>query len=122
MNDSTSDALAGAVAEIDDQLAHLWMVRTFIKHSDEAQDDEELREIARDLYDYILAVAPAKTNEDDDAYIKMARKKFSKLRKAAELFDEIQEEVSMHTNFQMANRSLQQVVQQIARILEAVTA
>lgn len=123
LNDSSSDAQSGslsaAVTAIDEQLSHLWMVRTFIKHSDEAQEDEDLRDIARDLYDYILAVAPAKLAEDDDAYLKMARKKFSKLRKAAELYDEIQADVSSHTNFEMANKSLQLVVQQIDSILQS---
>lgn len=123
MNDSSSDAQSGSlsavVTAIDEQLSHLWMVRTFIKHSDEAQEDEDLRDIARDLYDYILAVAPAKLAEDDDAYLKMARKKFSKLRKAAELFDEIQADVSTHTNFEMANKSLQLVVRQIETILQS---
>lgn len=118
MSDSSSDVHATAVREIDDQLAHLWMVRTFIKHSDEAQDDEDLRDIARDLYDFILAVAPAKLAEDDEAFLKMAKKKFSKLRKAAEFFDEIQAEVSSHTNFEMANRSLALVVRQIETILQ----
>lgn len=126
MNDSSSDAPSDAfsstVEAIDDQLAHLWMVRTFIKHSDEAQDDEDLRDIARDLYDYILAVAPAKLAEDNEAYLKMAKKKFSKLRKAAELFDEIQPEVSSHTNFEMANKSLQLVLQQIGSLLQVPAA
>jgi len=123
LNDSSSDAQSGslsaAVTAIDEQLSHLWMVRTFIKHSDEAQEDEDLRDIARDLYDYILAVAPAKLAEDDGAYLKMARKKFSKLRKAAELYDEIQADVSSHTNFEMANKSLQLVVRQIDSILQS---
>ncbi len=123
MNDSPSDAqsssLSAAVTAIDEQLSHLWMVRTFIKHSDEAQEDEDLRDIARDLYDYILAVAPAKLAEDDEAYLKMAQKKFSKLRKAAELYDEIQADVSSHTNFEMANKSLQLVVRQIESILQS---
>jgi len=126
MNDSSSDApsgsLSAAVTAIDAQLAHLWMVRTFIKHSDEAQEDEDLRDIARDLYDYILAVAPAKLAEDDDGYLKMARKKFAKLRKAAELYDEIQADVSSHTNFEMANKSLQLVVRQIDAILQSTAA
>ena len=31
----------------DDLLTHVWMVRTFIKHSDEAEEDDELREVQR---------------------------------------------------------------------------
>lgn len=118
-SDASSDAFSTTVEAIDDQLAHLWMVRTFIKHSDEAQDDEDLRDIARDLYDYILAVAPAKLAEDNEAYLKMAKKKFSKLRKAVELFADIQAEVSSHTNFEMANKSLQLVLRQIDSLLQS---
>lgn len=120
MSDLSNESLAKTVAEIDDQLSHLWMVRTFIKHSDEAQDDEDLRDIARDLYDYILAVAPAKLAEDDEAYIKMAKKKLTKLRNAAQLYDEIQADVSSHTNFEMANKSLQLVVARIDAILQSI--
>lgn len=117
MSDVSGNDLATAVGQLDDQLAHLWMVRTFLKHSDESQDDEDLRDIVRDLYDFILALAPAKLAEDDEAYIKMARKKWTKLRKAAELYQEIHAEVSSHTNFEMANRSLQLAVARIEQIL-----
>jgi hypothetical protein len=120
MSDASSSAVVSAVEQIDDQLAHLWMVRTFIKHSDEAQEDDDLKEVARELYDYILAVAPAKLAEDHAAYIKTAKKKFAKLRNAAELYDEIQADVSSHTNFEMANRSLKLVVAKIDEILQAV--
>jgi hypothetical protein len=120
MSDASTSAVAVAVEQIDDQLAHLWMVRTFIKHSDEAQEDDDLKEVARELYDYILAVAPAKLAEDNDAYVKTAKKKFAKLRNAADLYDEIQADVSSHTNFEMANRSLQLVVARIDEILQSV--
>jgi len=122
MSDASSSAVSEAVEQIDNQLAHLWMVRTFIKHSDEAQEDDDLKEVARDLYDYILAVAPAKLAEDNEAFIKMAKKKFTKLRNAADLYDEIQAEVSSHTNFEMANRSLKLVVARIDEILQSVSA
>ena len=41
---------------VDAQLAHVWMVRAFLKHSDEAQEDDELAEVHRELYDYMLAL------------------------------------------------------------------
>ena len=31
------------VEEIDKALSHVWMVRTFLKHSEEAEEDDELR-------------------------------------------------------------------------------
>jgi len=121
MSDASSSALAAAVDQIDDQLAHLWMVRTFIKHSDEAQEDDDLKEVARELYDYILAVAPAKLAEDNEAYVKMTKKKLAKLKNAADLYDEIQADVSSHTNFEMANRSLKLVVARIEAILATLS-
>jgi Ni,Fe-hydrogenase I small subunit len=119
MSDTANNDVAATVNAIDEQLAHLWMVRTFIKHSDEAVDDEELRDIARELYDFILAVAPAKQAEDDEAYLKMAKKKFSKLKSAAQLFVDIQPDVSSHTNFEMAAKSLSLTVEKISSLLQA---
>ena len=45
-------------------LAHLWMVRTFLKHADEIQDDEELLDVPRTLFDYVRAVEPAAQRND----------------------------------------------------------
>ena len=87
---------------IDGLLSHVWMVRTFLKHSDEAEEDEELCEVHRVLYDYTLALGGPLNEGDQDRYLKQARKKFSKLKNATELFLEIQPEVSSHTNFKMA--------------------
>jgi len=102
---------------IDAQASHIWMVRAFLKHSDEAVDDEELAEVHRDLYDFMLAIGPALEANDPEQYLHLANKKFSKLRRAAELFAEIQPEVSGHTNFKMAARSLTMAVQAIGEIL-----
>ncbi len=38
-------AEAELMRRIDDTLSHVWMVRTFLKHSDEASEDEELAEV-----------------------------------------------------------------------------
>ena len=119
MSETANNDVSTTVNALDDQLAHLWMVRTFIKHSDEAVDDEELSEIARELYDFILAVAPAKKAEDDEAYLKTAKKKFAKLKSAGELFAEIQAEVSSHTNFEMAAKSLTLAVNRIGSLLQS---
>lgn len=102
---------------IDALLSHVWMVRTFVKHAEEAEDDDELLEIARDLYDYSLALGPAWGAQDADQYLKLADKKFSRLRQAADRFREMQPEVSTHTNFQMAVRSLDTAVSDIGRLL-----
>lgn len=106
---------------IDLQMAHLWMVRTFLKHAEETEEDEELQEVARTLYDYMLALGPAVQANDPTTYLKQAKKKFSKLRKACELFEEIQPEISDHTNFKMAAVSCRLVVDQVEAILGAST-
>ena len=107
-----------AMHRIDTLLAHLWMVRTFLKHSEEAEEDDELRDVHRGLYDYMLALGASFEADDADAYLKQARKKYTKLKRTAELFLEIQPEISEHTNFKMAARSLSSVVAEIGEVLE----
>lgn len=104
--------------QLDTLLSHVWMVRTFLKHSEEAEEDEELAEVHRVLYDYMHALGPALKAGDAEAYLKQARKKLSKLKQATEQFLEIQPEISSHTNFQMAARSLSAAVKEVARSLE----
>ena len=114
------DALT-AMQRIETQLAHVWMVRAFLKHSDEAADDEELADVHRTLYDYQLAVGGPLRDQNAGEYLKLAGKKYAKLRAAAATFAEIQPEVSSHTNFQMAAASLTAAVEEIGRILAAET-
>ena len=106
---------------VDAQLAHVWMVRAFLKHSDEAQEDDELAEVHRELYDYMLALGSPLKEGNAEEYLKLARKKLGKLKKAAEKFAEIQPQVSTHTNFQMAVASLTTAVGEVARMLEEAT-
>ncbi len=105
------------VHEIDDWLSHVWMVRTFLKHSEEAEEDDELRDVHRDLYDYMLALGAPLQAKDYAKYLKVAKKKLKRLKAGNDLFSEIQPEISSHTNFQMAANSLRLAV---ARIIELV--
>ena len=107
-----------AMRQLDAQLAHVWMVRAFLKHSEEAAEDDELAEVHRDLYDYMLALGAPLTANDTAEYLRMAQKKYTKLVKACERFAAIQPEVSGHTNFQMAVASLKTAVAEIGRLLE----
>src|SRR5262245_47869262 len=111
-----------AVRRIDSLLSHVWMVRTFLKHSEEAVEDEELQDVHRELYDYMLALGPKLAAEDAEAYLRQAHKKFSKLQRACELFLKIQPEVSGHMNFQMAAQSLSSAVREIGDILSSAQA
>jgi hypothetical protein len=104
---------------VDALLTHVWMVRTFLKHSEEAAEDEELAEVHRELYDYMLALGAPWQAGDADEYLKLARKKLGKLRRITAQFQELQPEISTHMNFQMAARSLEAAVQEIGRLLEA---
>jgi hypothetical protein len=110
-----------AMQRIDTLLTHVWMVRTFLKHSDEAQDDEELCEVHRVLYDYALALGGPWKQQDAAAYLKQAHKKYRKLKEACETFRRIQPDVSTHTNFEMAVRSLAAAVDEIGQVLAQVT-
>jgi cob(I)alamin adenosyltransferase len=107
-----------AMHRIDTLLAHVWMVRTFVKHSDEAAEDEQLQEVYRELYDFSLSLGAAWKDQDATAYLRQAHKKYRKLKAAAELFVQIQPEISTHTNFQMAARSLSAAVAEIGVVLE----
>ena len=104
---------------VDAQLAHVWMVRAFLKHSDEAQEDDELAEVHRELYDYMLALGGPLKEGNADEYLKLARKKLGKLKKATDKFVEIQPQVSTHTNFQMAVASLTTAACEVAKLLES---
>jgi hypothetical protein len=108
-----------AMRRIDALLSHVWVVRTFVKHSEEAEDDEELMEVVRTLYDYSLSLGPAWNTKDAAEYLKLAHKKFAKLRQATADFARLQPEVSVHTNFKMAVTSLETAVEDIGRILES---
>jgi cob(I)alamin adenosyltransferase len=103
--------------QVDECISHMWMVRTFLKHSDEATDDEELAEVHRELYDYMLALGPSLESEDATRYLQIARKKLSKLRRITDFFREIQPDVSGHMNFRMAAKSLSITVKQIESLL-----
>jgi len=110
-------SVTGLMHAIDTQLTHVWMVRAFLKHSEEAGEDEEVAEVHRELYDYMLALGGPLKEGNAEEYLKVARKKFGKLKRAAELFEKIQPEVSGHTNFVMAAGSLKAAVGEVQRLL-----
>lgn len=110
------------VETIDGLLSHVWMIRAFLKHCEEAEEDDELRDVQRALYDYMLALGGPLRGSDYAKYLKQAKKKLKKLRDANELFQEIQPEISSHTNFQMAAASLNISVQQISDLIDSYLA
>jgi hypothetical protein len=109
-----------AVQRLQGILAHLWMVRTFLKHADEIQDDEELLDVPRTVFDYVRAVEPAAQRNDSKEYLHRIRGKLPKLRRAADVLHKEFRRVSAHTNFEMAALSLTTCVRQIEEVLEAL--
>jgi hypothetical protein len=105
-----------AVARLEVILAHLWMVRTFLKHAEEIQEDEELLDVPRTLFDSIRAVEPAKERGDWQDYLRRLQGKLSKIRRVAELFQREYKRASDHTNFQMAAQSLSGCVREMEAI------
>ena len=101
-------------------MAHAWMVRTFLKHADEIQDDEEMLEVPRMIFDYIRALEPSFERQDAAEYLHRARGKLPKLRKVAERLAQEHKRVSDHTNYQMAATSLTACVRKIEEVLAAV--
>ncbi|MCS7047142.1 MAG: hypothetical protein NZO58_12360 [Gemmataceae bacterium] len=106
-----------AMERINVVLAHAWMVRTFLKHADEVQDDVEMLEVHRMIFDYVRALEPSYQRRDAQEYLRRARGKLPKLRKQAEFFAREYKRVSDHTNFEMAARSLSGVVAALEEIL-----
>ena len=111
---------AMAVERLQGVLAHLWMVRTFLKHAEEIQDDEELLDVPRTLFDYVRATEPAAQRGDAKEYLHRVRGKLPKQRRAAETLQREYRRVSAHTNFEMAALSLTASVRQIEDILAAL--
>jgi hypothetical protein len=111
-----------AVERLTTVLAHAWMVRTFLKHADEIQDDEDLLQVPRTIFDSVRAVEPAYQRQDYKEYLHRMKGKLPKLRRAAILFAAEHRRVSDHTNFQMAALSLTGCVKEIEAILADVAA
>ena len=109
-----------AVESLNFVLAHLWMIRNFLKHAEEVQDDEKLLDVHRLLYDSIRAVEPAFQRGDFTEYLRRLKGKLGKLRRSAEFFAREYKRVSTHTNFEMAALSFMGSVRQMEAIFTAI--
>ena len=106
-----------AMERINTVMAHAWMVRNFLKHADEVQEDEQMLEVHRVIFDFIRAGEPSYQRKDAKEYLHRIRGKLSKLRRAAEFFAANYKRASDHTNYQMASASLMGCVRQIEEVL-----
>lgn len=107
---------AEAVDRLNTILAHAWMVRTFLKHADEVQEDEGMLDVPRTLYDGIRAVEPAFQRGDHADYLRRLKGKLPKFRRAADHFAAHFRAFSPHTNFEMASLSLLGVVREMEEV------
>jgi hypothetical protein len=110
---ATTDQLVVRAQQV---MAHAWMVRTFIKHSEEALEFPELMGIVRAVFD--TACALETRIEDPAGYFKMLAKKIGKLRKASEQFAIDAPQASAHTNFQQAVISMNACIDELEQLLQ----
>jgi hypothetical protein len=108
-------ALEATAVAIDGVFAHLWMVRTFVKHSTEVEDFPELMQVVRAIFDASRAIETRR--QDPAAFVRMVRKKMAKLTAAAAEFRKDAPVASDHTNFRMAVRSLDVSLERLQAIL-----
>lgn len=109
-----------AMEQLNVILAHAWMVRNFLKHAEEVEDNEDMLGVHRTIFDFIRALEPSYERKDAKEYLRRLKGKLPKLRKAAEFFAQEYPNVSSHTNFEMAARSLSGCVAHIDAILAQV--
>ncbi len=95
-------------------MAHAWMVRTFVKHSPEAEDFPELMGIARTIFD--LSRALETRVADSSGYFRMLGKKLHRLRSAVDQFAIDAPQASTHTNFAQAVISIRGVLEALERL------
>src|SRR5439155_18714930 len=91
-----------AVERLSSVFAHLWMVRTFLKHADEIQEDEDMLDVPRTIFDYVRATEPAALRGDTQEFLRRAKGKLSKSRRVAEFFAAQHKRASDHTNYHIA--------------------
>lgn len=96
-------------------MAHAWMVRTFVKHSEEVEDFPELMGIVRAVFDTSRALETRADNPS--GYRQMLAKKIGKLRSATDRFRRVAAQASTHTNFRQAVISMDSCVEQLTELL-----
>ncbi len=109
-----------AMHRIQKILSHAWMIRNFLKHAEEIQDDVAMMEVHREIFDAIRALESCFLANEATRYVTRARAKHAKLKKASDFFRGEYKRISDHTNFEMASQSLAFAVEQIDETLRQV--
>ena len=98
--ENQTSELAALVNRCQEVMAHAWVVRAFLRHSDEIDDFPELTEICRAIFDTSRALETRVA--DPVGYFKMLNKKLTKFKVAVEEFAGQVPGISTHTNFAQA--------------------
>ena len=110
-----------AMNRLNSLFAHAWMVRTFLKHAEEIQEDPEFLDVPRAIFDCVRALEPSFQRQDSKEYLRRASGKLPRLRRCADFLSREFRRVSDHTNFQMAAASLNDCIRQIDEVLGSVS-
>ncbi|MDB4743548.1 amidohydrolase [Planctomicrobium sp.] len=116
MTKSGEEQLEECVIYCQEQMAHAWVVRAFVRHSDEIEDFPELTLICRAIFDLSRAL---ETRVDDPVgYFKMLNKKLGKYRVAISEYAKNVPDISTHTNFSQSVISMQSGLRELNLTLE----
>jgi hypothetical protein len=104
------------IDECQTTMAHAWMIRAFLRHSDEAEDSPEMFDFGRSVFDLCRALEPFL--EDPALFFKTLRKKIRAFEVAVEKFAVDAPKLSYHTNYLQAVESAKGCVANLNRIME----
>ena len=113
----SDDPLRIHVDRCQELMAHAWVVRAFLRHSDEIEDFPELTLMCRAIFD--LSRALESRIDDSLGYFKMLHKKLGKFHIAVEQFASDVPNISTHTNFQQSVISLRSCVRELQKEMDA---
>jgi len=112
----STESLAAVVEQCQQAMAHAWMVRTFVKHSDEVEQFPELMQLVRTVFDTARALETRVG--DPPGYLRMLQKKLGKLQRASHQFAQDAPQASTHTNYVQAVVSMRAAVDRLSWLLQ----
>ena len=99
-------------------LAHAWVLRAFLRRCEEVETQyPELLQVARAIFDVARAAESRREAAGDGEFLRVLGKKLHRLKRAAELFDQLAPEISVHTNLAMAHLSFDTLLADLEEIV-----
>ncbi len=99
-------------------LAHAWVLRAFLRRCEEVETQyPELLQVARAIFDVARAAESRREAAGDAEFLRVLEKKLHRLKRAAELFDQLAPEISVHTNLAMAHLSFDTLLADLEQIV-----